>query len=129
MSHRRGEPSILSVFRAIQLFANLVYPGNLGCELTIRLPDGKSSTLTIPAYGSTPAAEAGESDPDAAMSSLEREVMQVFREAEEGAVLGKDDIAGRIGCEPSSRLAEALARLVRLGRLVNRRPGYTLSGS
>lgn len=67
-------------------------------------------------------------DPDAALSEAEREVLQVFRESDEGSVLARDEIARRVGCEPGSRLAEALARLTRLGRLVNRRPGYALPG-
>jgi hypothetical protein len=106
---------------ALQRLADAWCPGHQGGSLILRLPSGARTRVEIGRCAELPAPPA---DPGT-LSELEAAAIQAAEEATD--TLTGEEIAHRAGYPFNSRFREALAGLVRRGRLVNDRPGYRVA--
>jgi hypothetical protein len=105
--------------RVIRQAIERIDPGAKRVSLFIFDADGQQTHIDIVCGGG-----ANTAPPDIPLTEGEREVLQVFDETEPDEVLSRAEIAKRIGCDDDSHFRERLGRLVRLQKLVNKRPGY-----
>lgn len=111
------------ICKRIQRFADLKYPGHQGGQVKITLANRRKLVLPI----QSAVQEAVPTNVDEQLNEPQREIRQVFEEAETAAVLSVRDIAHLTGQEENSRLRDNLAALVRLKVVVNvRGEGYRL---
>jgi hypothetical protein len=115
-----------SVRDALQLIADENYPGHRGGEFCIRTVLGPVVVGLSPfRRPPPPKALRYAADEDDGLTELERDVIQAVTEGG-GEPLTAEVIAERAGYDCNTRLKEALARLVRTGRITRAtgRAGY-----
>lgn len=107
-----GKPTFAEALRAL---VDEHYPGHTGAACIVRMGAVDQRTRVPPAP--VRFSDRG------GLDEQDRDILQAAHEA--GRKLTAEELADAAGYEPSGRFRERLARLVRQGHLVNRRPGYS----
>lgn len=117
MTRKSQRLDLRDAFAIVRAYVDETWPGNHGITILVDLPGNtEPARLPVPACCAN-----GHGDPEA---DFEQAIIQVIDELAEGETLTGQQVAAKSGYPFNSRMREALARLVRDGRIANRHPGY-----
>jgi len=110
---------LLTVLNAARDWADRIYVGNQRVRLIIVTSDNQKVAIPVPNKESlaVPPGDPGPAD------VMEQSIVDVLTGAE--SLLTGEEVALKAGYSFSGRFKQALARLVKHGWIINRRPGYS----
>ncbi len=115
------EFDLLSLFRVTRGFADGTYVANRRVRVVIETAEGEDVVIPIP-VNRVPLAPPPPIDRDAGLGALELAIVEAVDEAVE--LLTGEELAEKTGYQFNGRFKDTLARLVKRGRIANKRPGY-----
>lgn len=124
-SREPDQVDLPALFTLVGRFARQHYPGSKAAQVRIVLADGRTTRIDVQDWGCPDIRPPGPIDVDQ-LDAQEQAVVDALTEIDAGVVLTGEELAERAGYPHNGRFREVLARLVRLGVIINRRPGYAL---